>query len=42
MICGTLHSFASNARVRVSSFICYRGSGHTLTTPRRRHGDRTY
>jgi hypothetical protein len=43
MICGTVHSFASNARVRVSRFICYRvAAGNTLTTPRRRHGDRTY
>jgi hypothetical protein len=25
MICGTLHSFACNVRVRVSRFICYRG-----------------
>ena len=24
MICGTVHSFAGNARVRVSRFICYR------------------
>jgi hypothetical protein len=24
MICGTVHTFASNARVRVSRFICYR------------------
>jgi hypothetical protein len=24
MICGTVHSFASNTGVRVSRFICYR------------------
>ena len=24
MICGTVHSFASKTRVRVSRFICYR------------------
>jgi hypothetical protein len=29
MICGTVHSFASNARVRVSRFICYRVAAGT-------------
>jgi hypothetical protein len=29
MICGTVHSFASNARVRVSRFICYRVAADT-------------
>jgi hypothetical protein len=29
MICGTVHSFASNARLRVSRFICYRVAAGT-------------
>jgi hypothetical protein len=29
MICGTVHSFGSNARVRVSRFICYRVAAGT-------------
>ena len=29
MICGTVHSFASNAGVRVSRFICYRVAAGT-------------
>jgi hypothetical protein len=29
MICGTVHTFASNARVRVSRFICYRVAAGT-------------
>ena len=30
MICGTVHSFASNTGVRVSRFICYRAAGTPL------------
>jgi hypothetical protein len=30
MICGTAHRFASDARVRVSRFICYRVPEGTL------------
>ena len=30
MICGTVHSFASKTRVRVSRFICYRATGTPL------------
>jgi hypothetical protein len=29
MICGTVHSFASNARLRVSRFICNRVAAGT-------------
>lgn len=29
MICGTVHSFASNGRLRVSRFICYRVAAGT-------------
>ncbi len=29
MICGTVHSFASNAGVRVNRFICYRVAAGT-------------
>jgi hypothetical protein len=29
MICGTVHSFASNARVRVRRFSCYRMAAGT-------------
>jgi hypothetical protein len=29
MICGTVHSFASNARVGFSRFICYRVAAGT-------------
>ena len=29
MICGTVHSFASNARLRVSRFICHRVAAGT-------------
>jgi hypothetical protein len=41
MICGTVHSFPSNARVRVAVSFAIAWQGQTLITPRHPHGDHT-